>query len=269
MALAPQLHIIAPWREWDIRSREDAINYAQARGIPVPVTKKRPYSMDRNLWHLSHEGGELEDPWNAPEEHVYLLTKSPAKAPHKPLEFVVTFEKGIPKAVDGKKMDGVALLTRLNELGAAYGIGRVDMVENRLVGMKSRGVYETPGGTILYEAHRALESLTVERDTLHQAQVLSNKYADLVYNGQWFHPLRLALDAFYDKVNETVTGEVRMRLTPGVVQAVGSRSPFSLYQESLATFGRDEVYNQKDAEGFIRLFGLPMKVVGAIKKKKK
>jgi len=269
MALAPHLHIIAPWREWTIRSREDAINYAAERGIPVPVTKKRPYSMDRNLWHLSHEGGELEDPWNAAEEHVYLLTKSPAKAPHKPLEITLTFDKGIPKAVNGKKMDGVALLTHLNELGSAYGIGRVDMVENRLVGMKSRGVYETPGGTILYEAHRALESLTVERDTLHQAQALSGKYADLVYNGQWFHPLRLALDAFYDKVNETVTGEVRVRLTPGVVSAVGSKSPFSLYQESLATFGRDEVYNQKDAEGFIRLFGLPMKVVGAIKKKKK
>jgi argininosuccinate synthase len=269
MALAPHLHIIAPWREWDIRSREDAINYAQARGIPIPVTKKRPYSMDRNLWHLSHEGGELEDPWNGPEEHVYLITQSPAKAPQKPLEITVTFDKGIPKSVNGKKLGGVELLTRLNELGAAYGIGRVDMVENRLVGMKSRGVYETPGGTILYEAHRALESLTVERDTLHLAQTLSGKYADLVYNGQWFHPLRLALDAFYDKVNETVTGEVRLRLTPGVIQAVGARSPFSLYQESLATFGRDEVYNQKDAEGFIRLFGLPMKVVGAVQKQKK
>jgi len=269
MALAPQLHIIAPWREWDIRSREDAINYAQKRGIPVPVTKKRPYSMDRNLLHLSHEGGELEDPWNAPEEHVYLTTKSPAKAPKKPLEIILTFDKGIPKALNGKKLDGVAMLTRLNDLGAAYGIGRIDMVENRLVGMKSRGVYETPGGTILYEAHRALESLSVERDTLHQAQSLSLKYADLVYNGQWFHPLREALDAFYDKVNETVTGEVRVRLTPAVAQAVGVRSPYSLYQESLATFGRDEVYNQKDAEGFIRLFGLPMKVVGALHKKKK
>lgn len=269
MALAPQLQIIAPWREWDIRSREDAINYAQKRGIPVPVTKKRPYSMDRNLLHLSHEGGELEDPWNAPEEHVYLTTKNPAKAPKKPLEIILTFDKGIPKALNGKKLDGVAMLTRLNDLGAAYGIGRIDMVENRLVGMKSRGVYETPGGTILYEAHRALESLSVERDTLHQAQALSLKYADLVYNGQWFHPLREALDAFYDKVNETVTGEVRVRLTPAVAQAVGVRSPYSLYQESLATFGRDEVYNQKDAEGFIRLFGLPMKVVGALHKKKK
>jgi argininosuccinate synthase len=268
MALAPQLQIIAPWREWDIRSREDAINYAQKRGIPVPVTKKRPYSMDRNLLHLSHEGGELEDPWNAPEEHVYLTTKNPAKAPKKPLEIILTFDKGIPKALNGKKLDGVAMLTRLNDLGAAYGIGRIDMVENRLVGMKSRGVYETPGGTILYEAHRALESLSVERDTLHQAQALSLKYADLVYNGQWFHPLREALDAFYDKVNETVTGEARVRLTPAVAQAVGVRSPYSLYQESLATFGRDEVYNQKDAEGFIRLFGLPMKVVGALHKKK-
>jgi argininosuccinate synthase len=268
MALAPQLQIIAPWREWDIRSREDAINYAQKRGIPVPVTKKRPYSMDRNLLHLSHEGGELEDPWNAPEGHVYLTTKNPAKAPKKPLEIILTFDKGIPKALNGKKLDGVAMLTRLNDLGAAYGIGRIDMVENRLVGMKSRGVYETPGGTILYEAHRALESLSVERDTLHQAQALSLKYADLVYNGQWFHPLREALDAFYDKVNETVTGEARVRLTPAVAQAVGVRSPYSLYQESLATFGRDEVYNQKDAEGFIRLFGLPMKVVGALHKKK-
>lgn len=269
MALAPHLKIIAPWREWDIRSREDAIDYAQKRGIPVPVTKKRPYSMDRNLWHLSHEGGELESPWNAPEEHVFLTTKSPAKAPKKPREITLSFVKGVAKALDGKKLDGVAMVTRLNDLGAEYGIGRVDMVENRLVGMKSRGVYETPGGTLLYEAHRALESLTVERDTLHQAIALSGKYADLVYNGQWFHPLREALDAFYDKVNETVTGDVRVRLTPGVAFAVGARSPFSLYQESLATFGRDEVYNQKDAEGFIRLFGLPMKVVGASRKGKK
>jgi len=268
MALAPHLKIIAPWREWDIRSREDAIQYAQKRGIPVPVTKKRPYSMDRNIWHLSHEGGELESPWNAPEEHVYLISQSPAKAPKKPVEVTLSFVKGVPKALNGKKLDGVAMLTRLNAMGAAYGIGRVDMVENRLVGMKSRGVYETPGGTILYEAHRALESLAVERDTLHQAQALSGKYADLVYNGQWFHPLREALDAFYDKVNETVTGDVRVRLTPGLAIAVGARSPFSLYQESLATFGRDEVYNQKDAEGFIRLFGVPMKVVGASRKKK-
>jgi argininosuccinate synthase len=235
----------------------------------VPVTKKRPYSMDRNLWHLSHEGGELEDPWCSPEEHVYLISKSPAKATRKALEATLSFQGGVPMSLNGKKMDGVSLLTRLNTLGASYGVGRVDMVENRLVGMKSRGVYETPGGTILYEAHRALQSLTVERDTLHQAQALSGRYADLVYNGQWFHPLREALDAFYEKVNQPVTGECRIRLTPGRVEAVGVRSPHSLYQESLATFGRDEVYNQKDAEGFIRLFGLPMKVVGAVRKKKK
>ena len=267
MALAPHLSIIAPWREWDIRSREDAIDYAIRRGIPVPVTKKRPYSMDKNLWHLSHEGGELEDPWNAPEEHVYLISKSPLKAPRRTREATISFVEGVPKALNGRRMDGVKMLTALNSLGAAYGVGRVDMVENRLVGMKSRGVYETPGGTILYEAHRAVQSLTVERDTLHQAQALSGRYADLVYNGQWFHPLREALDAFYDSVNSTVTGDCRVRLSPGKAEAVGVRSPYSLYQEQLATFGRDEVYNQKDAEGFIRLFGLPMKVVGYKRKK--
>ena len=266
MALAPQLGIIATWREWDIRSREDAIDYAEKRGIPIPVTKRRPYSMDKNLWHLSHEGGELEDPWCAPEEHVYLISQSPAKAPKKPLDLVLGFQKGRPVSLNGKKMGGVQLLAKLNQLGAGYGVGRIDLVENRLVGMKSRGVYETPGGTILYEAHRAMQSLTVERDTLHQAQALAGRYADLVYNGQWFHPLRESLDAFFDQVNAPVTGDARVRLTPGLVQAVGVRSPFSLYQEKLATFGRDEVYNQKDAEVFIQLFGLPMKVVGSVRK---
>lgn len=269
MALAPHLKIIAPWREWDIRSRDEAIDYAERHGIEIPVTKKRPYSMDGNLWHLSHEGGELEDPWNAPSEHVFLTTKDPAKAPKKLTNIVVNFKQGIPVGLNGKKLGAIALVEKLNKLGAAYGVGRIDIVENRLVGMKSRGVYEAPGATILYEAHRALQTLTVERDTLHYSQVMSIKYAEMIYNGQWFAPLRESIEAFFAEAQKNVTGDVRVELNPGRVTATGIRSPYSLYQEDLATFNEDEIYNQKDAEGFIRLFGLPMKVVGSIKRKAK
>jgi argininosuccinate synthase len=269
MALAPHLKIIAPWREWDIKSRDEAIDYAEQHGIEIPVTKKRPYSMDGNLWHLSHEGGELEDPWNAPTKHVYLTTKDPASAPKKPLSIIVNFKKGIPVGLNGKKMGAIALVEKLNKLGANYGVGRIDIVENRLVGMKSRGVYEAPGATILYEAHRALQTLTVERDTLHYSQLLSVKYSEMIYNGQWFAPLRESIEAFFTESQKNVTGDVRVELNPGRVTATGIRSPYSLYQEALATFGEDEVYNQKDAEGFIRLFGLPLKVVGAVKRKTK
>jgi argininosuccinate synthase len=269
MALAPHLKIIAPWREWKIKSREDAMDYADKHGIEVPVTKKRPYSMDGNLWHLSHEGGELEDPWNAPSRHVFLTTQDPALAPKKPLGVIVNFKGGLPVGLNGKKMGAVALVERLNKLAASYGIGRIDIVENRLVGMKSRGVYESPGATVLYEAHRALQSLTVERETLHYSQVLSVKYAEMIYYGQWFSPLRDSLEAFFENAQKSVTGDVRVELNPGRVVATGARSPYSLYQQDLATFGEDAVYNQKNAEGFIRLFGLPMKVVGMMKRKKK
>lgn len=269
MALAPHLKIIAPWREWEIRSREDAIDYAKQRGIDIPVTKKRPYSMDGNLWHLSHEGGELENPWTAPEEHVFLTTKNPAKAPKNPQNVVISFKSGTPIGVNGKKKDSVKLLKTLNAWASKYGIGRLDIVENRLVGMKSRGVYESPGATVLYEAHRALQTLTVERDTLHHSQLLSVKYAEMVYYGQWFAPLKDCLDAYFDEMQKTVTGDVRVALHPGRVVATGVKSSYSLYEEALATFSQDEVYNQADAKGFIRLFGLPLKVVGAMKRKHK
>jgi argininosuccinate synthase len=269
MALAPHLKIIAPWREWDIKSREEAIDYAERHGIEIPVTKKRPYSMDGNLWHLSHEGGELEDPWNAPSKHVFLTTKDPAKAPKKPLSIIVNFKHGMPVGLNGKKVGAVALMEKLNKLGAGYGVGRIDIVENRLVGMKSRGVYESPGATILYEAHRALQTLTVERDTLHYSQLVSVKYAEMIYNGQWFSPLRDGIEAYFTETQKNVTGDVRVELNPGRATATGIRSPYSLYRMDLATFGEDAVYDQKDAEGFIRLFGLPLKVVGAVKRKGK
>lgn len=265
-ALAPHLQIIAPWRLWDIRSREDAIDYAEKHGIPVPVTKKRPYSMDRNIWHLSHEGADLEDPWNEPQDDVYMVTTTPEKAPDKPTYVEVTFEQGIPVAVDGEKMDAVALLEKLNALGAANGIGITDIVENRLVGMKSRGVYENPGGSILYYAHRELEYLTLDRATLHYKEQVAVRYAELVYDGMWFSPLREALDAFVNTTQQTVSGVVRLKLYKGNIISAGAKSPFSLYHEGFVTFGRDEVYNQKDAEGFINLFGLPLKVRALMQK---
>ena len=260
-ALAPHLKIIAPWRMWDIKSREEEIEYAEARGIPVPVSKEDNYSMDRNIWHLSHEGMDLEDPWNEPQlDKILKLMVSPEKAPDKATYVEIEFEKGIPVAIDGVKYGPVELLTKLNELGGANGIGIDDIVENRLVGMKSRGVYETPGGTILYTAHRELEYLCLDKQTLHYKQQVANQFAELVYDGLWFTPLREALSAFVDKTQETVTGTVRVKLYKGVCSPAGAKSPYSLYDEEIATFSEDEVYNQKDAEGFINLFGLPLKV---------
>ncbi len=259
-ALAPDLKIIAPWRIWNIRSRDDAIDYANERGIPIPVTKKRPYSMDRNIWHLSHEGGELEDPWNEPAKDVLLISKTPEEAPDQATYIELEFVKGIPVALDGEKMGPVALLEKLNVIGAENGIGTIDIVENRLVGMKSRGVYETPGGTILYEAHKQLENLCLDRQTMHFKEIIAGRYAELVYDGVWYSTLREALDAFVDKTQETVAGTVRLKLYKGNLSAAGTKSPYSLYSEEFVTFGADEVYDQKDAEGFINLFGLPLKV---------
>ncbi|MDU4960291.1 MAG: argininosuccinate synthase [Sporomusaceae bacterium] len=259
-ALAPQLAIIAPWRLWDIRSREDAIDYAEKHNIPVPVTKKRPYSMDRNIWHLSHEGADLEDPWNEPKADVFMVTSTPEQAPDKATYVEIDFEKGIPVAVDGEKLGAVALLEKLNALGAANGIGIVDLVENRLVGMKSRGVYETPGGAILFYAHRELEYLTLDRATMHYKEQVAVRYGELVYDGMWYSPLKEALDAFVDTTQATVTGKVRLKLYKGNISSAGAKSPYSLYHEGFVTFGRDEVYNQQDAEGFINLFGLPLKI---------
>lgn len=259
-ALAPDLEVIAPWRIWDIRSREDAIDYAQARGIPVPVTKERPYSLDRNLWHLSHEGGPLEDPAQEPPDDVYVVTVPPERAPDKPTYVEIEFERGRPVKLNGQALDPVLLIQELNALGGANGIGVADIVENRLVGMKSRGVYETPGGTILVAAHRELERLTLDRATYHFKEMVAIRYAELVYDGLWFSPLREALDAFVDRTQETVTGVVRMKLYKGNCIPAGVRSPYSLYRQDLATFGCDEMYDHKDATGFINLFGLPLKV---------
>ncbi|HUM59156.1 MAG TPA: argininosuccinate synthase [Bacillota bacterium] len=266
-ALAPDLKIVAPWREWEIRSREDAIDYATARGIPVPVSKDRPYSMDRNLWHLSHEGAELEDPWNEPSPDVLLLITPPEKAPDKPTYVELEFEQGVPVKLDGAALDPVALVEKLNEIAGANGVGIADMVENRLVGMKSRGVYETPGGTVLFLAHRELELLTLDRATLHFKEMVAARYAELVYDGVWFAPLREALDAFVDSTQRTVSGTVRMKLYKGNCTPAGVKSPYSLYDPELSTFSRDEVYNQRDAEGFINLFGLPLKVRALMKEK--
>ncbi len=266
-ALAPDLKIVAPWRVWDIRSREQEIDYAMARGIDVPVTKERPYSMDRNIWHLSHEGADLENPGNEPKSDLLLISRELEDAKDTPSYVELEFEKGIPVSVNGEKLDPVALLTRLNEIGAENGVGVIDLVENRLVGMKSRGVYETPGGSIMYAAHSELEFLTLDRQTLHYKDIIAQKYAELVYDGVWFHPLREALDAFVDKTQETVTGKVRLKLYKGNIRPAGAWSPYSLYSEEFATFGEDEVYNQADAEGFINLFGLPMKVRALMKEK--
>ena len=259
-ALAPQLKIIAPWRLWDIRSRDEEIDYAQARGIDVPVTKARPYSMDRNLWHLSHEGADLEDPWNEPKKELYLICKAPEDAPDKPEYVEVVFEQGVPVSVNGKKLDPIALIDELNTIGARNGVGIADMVENRLVGMKSRGVYETPGGTILYAAHKELESITLDRDTAHYKELVAAQFAELVYYGKWYTPLRESLSAFVDKTQEFVSGTVRLKLYKGSCTPAGVKSPYSLYNEEYATFGEDAVYNQKDSEGFINLYGLPLTV---------
>lgn len=264
-ALAPNVKVIAPWRIWDIKSREQAIDYAEARGIPVPVAKKRPYSMDRNVLHLSHEGADLEDPANEPMSDLLLICNRPEDAPDAPEYVEITYEKGNPVAINSEYLEPLALLEKANELGAKHGIGIVDMVENRLVGMKSRGVYETPGGTILYEAHKCLESLTLDRATTEYKNIIGIKYAQLVYDGLWYTPLKEALDAFIDKTQETCSGVVRMKLYKGNCTIAGMTSPYSLYNEEFVTFGEDEVYNQADAEGFINLFGLPLKVNALMK----
>ena len=259
-ALDPRLKVIAPWREWDIRSREDAIAYANAHNVPVTATTKSIFSRDRNLWHLSHEGGPLENPWLEPPESMYLLSAAPENTPDEPEYVEIEFESGIPLSVNGEKLSPARLVEKLNAIGGAYGIGRVDMVEGRLVGMKSHGVYETPGGTILLAAHRELESLVLDRETIQFKDMVALKYAELVYDGMWFTPLREAMDAFVDSTQGPVTGAVRLKLYKGNIIPVGRKSPFSLYREDFATFGQEDVYDQSDAEGFIHLFGLPLQV---------
>ena len=259
-ALNPALHVIAPWREWAIRSREDALAYAEAHHVPVSATLRSIYSRDRNLWHLSHEGGPLERPAQEPEESLYQWTTSPQQAPGQAEDIALGFEKGIPVSVNGVRLEAAELVAAVNALGARHGIGRVDLVENRLVGMKSRGVYETPGGTILSLAHAELESLCLDRDVAHYKQHVALDYAELVYYGKWFTTLREALQAFVSETQKTVTGTVHLRLYKGNVIVTGRESGESLYREDFATFAQDEVYNQRDAEGFINLFGLPLKV---------
>jgi argininosuccinate synthase len=266
-ALNPLLQVVAPWREWDIRSREDALAYARSHGVPVAASEESIYSRDRNIWHLSHEGGVLEDPWAEPEAEMFCLTVAPESAPDEPQYVELDFEQGAPVGINGQVVGPVELLTRLNELGGTHGVGRADLVENRLVGMKSRGVYETPGGTILYAAHQALESICLDRETLHYKEVVGHRYAELVYYGQWFTPLREALAAFVAKTQEQITGTARLKLFKGNCTVVGRRSPTSLYREDFATFGHDDVYDQGDAEGFINLFGLPLKVKALVERK--
>ncbi len=262
-AFAPEMQIIAPWRIWNIKSRDEEIDYAEAHNIPLKINRETNYSKDKNLWHLSHEGLDLEDPANEPQYNkpgFLELGVSPEMAPDKPTYVTIHFEKGIPTAIDGVNMDSVSLVKKLNELGGANGIGLADIVENRLVGMKSRGVYETPGGTILYHAHEVLETITLDKATQRMKQKLAIDFADLVYNGQWFTPVREALSAFVDKTQETVTGDVRLKLYKGNIINAGVTSPYTLYDEEVATFDEDHVYNQADSAGFINLFGLPIKV---------
>lgn len=262
-ALAPELEIIAPWRIWNIKSRDQEIEYAEAHNVPIKITRETNYSKDMNLWHLSHEGLDLEDPANEPQYNkkgFLELGVSPEQATDKPTYVTIHFEKGIPTSLDGEKMDGVKLIKTLNKLGGENGIGLFDVVENRLVGMKSRGVYETPGGTILYHAHEVLETICLDKETQHYKYGLAQKYADIVYNGQWYTPLREAMDAFVDKTQETVTGDVKLKLYKGNIINAGVTSPYTLYSEDFASFGEDDVYDQTDAKGFINLFGLPIKV---------
>jgi argininosuccinate synthase len=269
-AFAPDMKIIAPWREWELKSRDDEIAYAEAHGIPLKISRETNYSKDKNLWHLSHEGMDLENPANEPQYRkpgFLEMCLSPEQAPDHATYVKLSFEKGVPTAVDGVKLAPVQLIDKLNQLGGANGVGLVDMVENRLVGMKSRGVYETPGGTILYRAHEALETLCLDRDTQHYKQVVAARFAELVYFGQWFTPLREALSAFTDKTQEFVTGEVTLKLYKGNVMPAGITSPYSLYSEEIATFNQDEVYNQNDSAGFIALFGLPSVVRAKMLKK--
>ncbi len=266
-ALSPDMKIIAPWRVWNIKSREEEIAYAEERGLDVPVSKKHPYSMDRNIWHLSHEGSDLEDPWNEPKDEMLLISNPISKTPDVAEYVEIEFEKGVPVAVNGKKLSPVKILETLNAIGAKHGVGVCDMVENRLVGMKSRGVYENPAGSILYAAHHNLEELTLDRATFHYKEQVAIRFAELVYDGNWFTPLREALSAFVDSTQETVSGTVRLKLFKGNITGAGVKSPYSLYDEDIATFGADEVYDQKDSAGFINLFGLPLKVRAKMLKK--
>ena len=259
-ALAPEMSVIAPWREWDIRSREDAIEYAARHAVPVAATKEKIYSRDRNIWHVSHEGGPLEDPAWEPTEDLYMLTRSPLDAPDRPEYVTIGFESGYPVSVDGEPLGAVDLLTRLNDVAGTHGVGRADIVEDRMVGMKSRGVYETPGGTLLYAAHSELEQLVLDRRTMALKDALAPRYADLVYEGRWWTTEREAIDALVDRTQERVTGTVRLRLFKGAFSIAGRFSPFSLYDEQFVTFGEDDVYDQADAAGFIRLYGLPIRV---------
>lgn len=260
-AFAPELPVVAPWRIWDLKSREEEIAYAIEKNVPIKITYETNYSKDKNLWHLSHEGLDLEDPANEPKyDEILEMGVSPEKAPDVPTYVTVSFEKGIPVAVNGEKMDGVSIIKALNKVGGENGVGIIDMVENRLVGMKSRGVYETPGGSILYYAHKELEYLCLDRETLHYKEQIALKFADLVYNGQWFTPLREALSSFVDKTQEAVTGDVKLKLYKGNIVSAGSTSPYTLYSEEYATFGEDSVYDQNDSAGFINLFGLPVTV---------
>src|ERR1700683_759322 len=266
-ALAPHLPVIAPWREWDIVSREDAIEYAARHNVPISQTTTKIYSRDRNIWHISHEGGALEDPANAAPDDVWMLTKNPKDAPDQPATVTIGFEEGVPVSVDGKKYaSAVALLEKLNALGAEHGIGRIDLVENRFVGMKSRGCYETPGGTLIMAAHRELESLTLDRNMAHYKQKLALDYAEMVYNGLWFTPLRESLDAFFAEASRNTTGEVTLRLSKGKLQPVSRKSPYSLYSLNIASFTMGAEYDQRDARGFINLIGLPIQVRASLKK---
>lgn len=269
-AFAPELDIIAPWRVWELKSREDEIEYAQARNIPLKINKETNYSKDKNLWHLSHEGLDLENPANEPMyDKILELGVTPEKAPDKPTYITLTFEKGVPVALNGEKMNGIDLITALNKIGGENGIGIIDMVENRLVGMKSRGVYETPGGTILYKAHADLEEITIDKETQHFKYQVSQKLADILYNGQWYTPLTKALLAFIDETQKTVNGEVKLKLYKGNIIGAGMTSPDTLYSEQTASFGEDEDYNQMDSQGFINLYGLPIKVKALLDQQRK
>lgn len=269
-AFAPNMKIIAPWRIWNIKSRDEEIDYAEAHNIPLKINRETNYSKDKNIWHLSHEGLDLEDPANEPQyDKILEMGVTPEKAPDKATYVTISFEKGVPVAVDGKKMKGSDIVRKLNELGGANGIGLADIVENRLVGMKSRGVYETPGGAILYHAHEVLETLCLDKETAHYKQQVAIKFADLVYNGQWFTPLREALSAFVDSTQQNVTGVVKLKLYKGNIINAGVTSPYSLYDEDIATFAEDDVYNQMDSQGFINLFGLPIKVKAMMEAKNK
>ncbi|WP_457755748.1 argininosuccinate synthase [Thermodesulfatator indicus] len=267
MALAPDLKIIAPWREWEFKGREDLIAFAEKHGIPVPVTKEKPYSIDANLFHTSYEGGILEDPWQEPPDNMFQMTVSPEKAKDEPEYLEIYFEEGEPRAINGEELTPAALLEKLNKIAGAHGIGRVDMVENRFVGIKSRGVYETPGGTVLHVAHRALEHLTMDREVMHLRDSLMPRFAEMIYYGFWYAPEMQALVAFINESQKNVTGTVRLKLYKGNVMVVGRKSPKSLYLQELATFEADTLYNQKDAEGFIKLQGLRLKVKAMIEKK--